>query len=243
MIDLKRFAVWFLLVIIGLTGNLAEAQKDTTVFPRNSSDWWSVLGSTEEIDSGVIQHRELSGANYQILGIDVRDFSFAEVEKRLGNVSTVGRGDASTSREQACYMSPLAEHPTYLIFEQGEVALSFYLFSVTTPWDERNLCASSKQVTRGMKTNSGLRLGLTMNQVIGILGKPSKRLENELDYFVTVKMKESSEALARARSQHPELSDKEFHEDYDEYDLTVFIRAQFDRSGMIYLAVVTTETN
>jgi len=218
------------------------AQQNSEVSPRDSTDWWSILSPTEELDSTTLQHRELAGRNFQILGIDVRHFDFADVEKKLGSSAHIGRGDASTSREQLCYVSPVKDHPKYLIFEQGEVASSVYLFSVDRPWNGRDLCSRSRQITQGVKTGSGLELGLSMSQVIRILGAPSRRVGEDLEYWMSVTKPTSLKDLARIRSQHPELSDEEIRREYGHYDFNVFIKAKFNASGMVYLAIVTTET-
>jgi hypothetical protein len=229
-------------LLLGLSNVNARSQQSSDVTLDDSSDWWSLINYSIEIQDAMVQNREINKTNYRILNIDVRKYSFEEIEKRLGNSTTVERGDAGSAREQVCYMSSTTVKPAYLIFEQGEVSSSFYLFSEDRSWNGRNLCVQSKQTTNNIKTESGLHLGQSMDRVIGILGKPGKREQNEIIYVIESKVKTSREEIDKARLQNPELSDKEIHDAYDIYNFTVVIRAKFDRSGMIYLAVVTTET-
>lgn len=210
---------------------------------NDDSDWWSITRLPDDAIHGKFQQREISNANFRIAGVNLRDYSLQAISRVLGEAPTTGRGDASTGREQACYVSSDVAHPTYLIFEEGEVNSAFYLFSETTPWNGRDLCVRSKRVSRSVKTESGLCLRQTPEQVAKILGKPSERRGNALYYLLHVEKKTPQGQLARIRTRHPELSDKQFHDDYDRYDLTVFIYAKFRHSSMVYLAVSVAETN
>ncbi len=217
-------------------------QTPSVVSPSDISDWWSLTGrQTEPVVE--VQHRELADANFRIVGIDLHDFTFAKLFARLGKTHSVQRGDASTWREQACYISHSAEHPTYLIFERGEVNASFYLFSEVTAWNGQGRCTPLRKNLDNLETASGLHVGQTPEQVIGILGQPSERQKNELVYAVESKRKTEPDALARARKQHPELNEEQFHRDYGTYDLSVFVRVKFSRSKMVYLGISVAETN
>jgi hypothetical protein len=234
--------VGLLLLLIGLPSFRLGGQA-REVPPHDNSDWWSITGSSDEGEAVKIQNREIAVANFRVLGIDLHEDAVARLGKKLGETPIIGRGDASTGREQACYMSSEMRPPTFLIVEEGEVNSAFYLFNDATPWNGRDLCTRSKQISRTVQTASGLHLGQTPEHVIKILGKPSKRKESELSYFLRVKKRTSPDALARCRSQHSELNDKELHEDCDTYDLTVFISAKFAHSELVYLGVSTAETD
>ena len=227
-----------LLLLIGMCSVTLDGQISSGERPSDNSDWWSSTRSPEGI-----QYREIADANLQIVGVNLRSDIFQTIYERLGHATVVQRGDSSTWREQVCYVDFSVPYSTYLIFEHGEVNSSFYLFSEAIPWNGRDLCARSKKPLGILETASGLHLGQTPKQVVGILGQPSERRENELRYFFEVKRKTPPDALARARVQHPELSEKQFHDDYDTYDLTVFIYAKFANSEMIYLGVSTAETS
>lgn len=231
------------LLFMGVLGNKLDGQAPSEVPSSDNSDWWSMTRTAEAVEAGKIQHREIADTNLRIAGVDLRNQTFAEVHKELGQTPVVLRGDGSTHREQACYVSSQSGHLTYLVFEQGEVNSSFYLFSDSGPWNGRSLCARSKRIPEIVETASGLHLGQTPDQVLGILGQPSERGQGQLLYLIEMKKKTTPEALTRARMQHPELTEQQFHADYDTYDLTVLVCAKFDDSGLIYLGVSTAETS
>lgn len=223
-----------LLPLIGLF-SFRLAGQARQISPDDNSDWWSITGPAGEEVTETIQSREVADANFQILGVDLRQDAIARLEKRLGRTPTVARGDGGESREQACYRSPEEESPTFLIAEEGEVNYAFYLFNDVTPWNGRDICTRSGEISREVRTASGLHLGQTPEQVIKILGKPSRRRTNELSYLLEVNKGTAPDALARCRSRYPDLT-------CATYDLTVVIRARFVHAKLVYLAVSTTET-
>jgi len=236
--------VWIvLLVIVGVVPASLYGQTPSTIPASDKSDWWSTTASQSEENIGPVLHREISDTNYQIIGINLHDMEFATVYEKIGEAHPIQRGDASTWREQACYKSRSSEHPVYLIFEHGEVNASFYLFNNAQPWNGSGECTQTEKVSATTATASGLRLGMTPEQVVGVLGKPSVRKQNELVYAVEVKRQTAPDALVRARQQHPELTEEQFRQDYATYDLTVLIRARFLRTKLVYLGVSVTETD
>lgn len=210
--------------------------------PHDDSDWWSITGSQDKGKILKAQNREIASANFRILGVDLREDAVARLGKKLGKTPIVNRGDASTGRTQACYCSS-SKPPTLLIAEEGEVNSAFYLFSDPTPWNGRDLCSRSSQVSRNVQTASGLHLGQTLDQVIKILGEPSERSRSELTYFLSVRKKTAPDAAARCRLQYHDSSDEDLHEECDAYDLTLFIRAKFAHSELVYLGVSAAETD
>jgi len=233
-----------LLIVVGMAPASILSQTPSVVPASDKSDWWSTTASQSEENIEPVLHREISDKNYQIAGINLHDMELTTVYEKIGEAHSVQRGDASTWREQACYISRSSERrPVYLVFEHGEVNTSFYLFNEATPWNGSSSCTQTEKVSVATATASGLRLGMTPKQVIGVLGQPSVRKQNELVYAVEVKKKTPPDALARARQQHPELTEEQFREDYATYDLTVLIRARFSRTKLVYLGVSITETS
>ena len=148
----------------------------------DNSDWWSMLRSLNGDQSIRTQERELPATNFRLLGIEVGDKMFAEAEAKLGKATHVVRGDAGTAREQVCYVSAGDGEKLYLVFEQGEVESAFYLFNRGPDWSGSDQCAPSKLITKSVFSSSGLRLGLTPEQVVAILGRPSKHRSGEWVY-------------------------------------------------------------
>ena len=235
-----RFAAG-LFVLLALWGHpFLRGQADH--LPHDDSDWWSITGSTDDVGEMRIQDRELPRTSFRVLGVDLSEDAVTRIQRRLGQTQTISRGDASTGREQACYRSS-PEPATYMIAEEGEVNSAFYLFNEGAPWNGRELCKRSELVSGSIGTDSGVHLGQSPEQVTTILGRPSRRSQSEIIYFLSTKKETPPDAAARCRAQHPEQSPEELHEDCDVYDLTVYIRARFVHARLVYLGVSVAETD
>jgi hypothetical protein len=214
---------------------------------HDTSDWWSILGQddSELVANVQVEERELARSNFRILGISLTEKMFDKAAAKLGKAQVVNRGDASSGRSQACYVSTTKdekEEKIHLIFEQGEVAFNFYLFSGGPDWYGSDRCASSNLVSRDLATVSGLHLGMTPSQLIAILGKPTTHRPHEFVYFVHARKRTSPADLKKAREAHPGLNDEEFHNNWDFYGLNAYIAIKFAASKVIYLAVSESET-
>jgi hypothetical protein len=230
-----------LTIFLCLTLSLC-AQTNQPTIRNDNSDWWSALRSSdteEEINS---QSREPASSNFTILNIELDDDMFTKAQVKFGKTYKIHRGDASSGREQACYVSSGASVKTHLIFEKGEVAYSFYLFTGGADWSGSDLCTPSKTISHDISTASGLHLGQTPAQVMSILGKPSARRSNELLYSFMLQKINSPKDLVEARRNHPEMTDKDFHENYDFYSLGVGIDTKFTAGKLTYLSVLKSET-
>jgi hypothetical protein len=232
-----------LLATIFASLSVAHAgQSNAKVYTGDDSDWWSGLRSSVSVASFEPEKRELANSNFQILGINLDDKVLEQAAAKLGKTIMIQRGDASTGRLQACYVSTGSPDKVHLIFERGEVDDSFYLFSDGPDWDGSKNCLPSSSVSRNLMTASGLHLGQSPSEVIAILGKSTQRRPNELIYSFSVQKKTPARDLQRIRRQQPELSEKELRDDYGTYDLGVGVDAKFAHSRLIFLAVSKSET-
>jgi hypothetical protein len=236
-----RIALRILLMsclFVALAPNLARA-----VSQQDSSDWWSLLRENDNETDIEPEKREFKASNFHILGIELAETMFSQANERLGAAPTIQRGDASSGRTQACYVSSPNEEQIHLIFEQGEVNFGFYLFAGGPVWSGSDRCVVSTKISRNVVTGAGLRLGQTREQVTAILGKPTSESKNMLTYFFSVRKRASSEDLRQARHYHPELDDRELFKEYGFYDLNAGITARFEHGKLTYLAVSKSETN
>ena len=208
----------------------------------DNSDWWSRLRTDDSDESMPIQEREPAPSNFLILNIDLTNSLFNKAAAKLGKAPIVERGDGATGRSQVCYVSPQGPEKIHLVFENGEVSDSFYLFVGGPDWKGSDLCVKSSLVTKDLSIASGLRLEQTPSEVRGILGKPSAAIGNKLTYSYAVEKKSSNEDIERLRRQHPELSDEDLRRNYESYYLSVYIEARFAQSGLNYLTVSRAET-
>jgi len=238
---LAKWGSLFLLLGFPLAG--PAMQTADTVRLQDNSDWWSTNRSTDSDESIKTEERELARSNFQVLGINLGETMFSRAATKLGKATAIERGDASTGRRQVCYASSGTQRKVHLIFEQGEVDYSFYLFADGPAWNGADRCVDSKAISRHQATASSLHLGQTPAQVIAILGKPTKRRENELIYSFSVRKKTSPLDLKEARQRNPEMSEKDFQETYGYYDLGTGIDAKFVDSKLAYLSVSKVESN
>lgn len=114
---------------------------------------------------------EITDSDATILGLTIGRASLKDVQAKLG--STEER-DLSV-----CYVSPI--DGTVLVFYSGVMASGwknitrFDLWSREAAFPHTSQCTSSNSVSRSLRTQSGIRLGLTKADLEQILGKPTKR--------------------------------------------------------------------
>lgn len=221
-----------------------RAQSGPATYRGDESDWWSLLRSDTPREPASPEIRRFSSSNLRILGIVITegdllglDDLLGRVSSKLGKTTVIERGDAATGRTQICYTSPVHPGSLYLIFEGGETDLSFYLFAEGPRWKGGDRCVGSKLISSTLATASGLRWGLTRQQVEAILGKPTTSSENRLIYWGISKQKTSQETLRKLRLQEPTMSEKDFRDDFESCNLSVYIETRFSRDKLIYLAV------
>lgn len=207
-----------------------------------NSDWWSGLRNIEDEYSGKPQEREVPASNFKVAGIQLGQEFFEQAIKSLGRTTIVVRGDAAGGREQACFVSGERNPKTHLIFEQGEVNYSFYLFAGGKTWTGEEHCLSSAKVSSSLSTVCGLRLGLSPKQVIAILGTPSEQRKDELTYSLHISKKYTEEELRAVRKNHPGVSEEELRKVYGYYDWSAGFDCKFENSKLTYLAVSLAET-
>lgn len=225
---------------IPLTGPASQTVP-SNYYPDNS-DWWSELRASDVEESAGMQEREISEKNFRILGIDLTDGMFAAAATKLGKTQILQRGDASSGRSQACFVSNQGSRKVFLIFEQGEVNFAFYVFLDTRPWNGMDRCTPSSSVSANLTTASGLHLGQSPVEVKAILGEPSASRSNELIYALHVQKKTSAEDFDRARANNPNMTDADLHANFDFYDLGVGIVAKFTNGKLTFFSISKSET-
>jgi hypothetical protein len=191
-------------------GTAFAQEQAPTVRINDNSDWWSSMRTDEPIWDKPDPIRT-PDATLEISGISLLDPNvLAKVGKKFGRAIDVERGDASTGRDQYCYVSSGPNRNIYLIFEFGEVDSAFYVFSGQRDWNGSQYCKRSRPVGVGASTHSGLRLGMTRGEVKGILGKPTLVKTDRILYVRTKSVKSTQEQLKRTRTYAPNMSKKNF---------------------------------
>jgi hypothetical protein len=233
-------------VLLLSRASAGQTLADNSVHLSDNSDWWS---SNRIRDAGYnvkTQERVPSDANYEILGVNLSDDLFASAASRLGKAVLVEReNDASNRRTQTCYSSADDSGKVHLVFEKGAfpIGSGFYLFKGGVSWTGHEMCLSSKLLTGTLSTGSGLRLGQSPSEVIAILGKPSRQMQNELIYSFHARRRRTTDQLRSLRQVYSALSEQEFNNKFEFYDLESGINAKFADQKLSYLAVSRVELN
>lgn len=226
-----------LLLTLLISASLLAQDTSNTVRLGDRTDWWSVLNENFEWPNNKAKGDELAPANFEIAGVNLEaDNPFRNLRERFGWAISAVRSKGNNAREQFCYVfgqSPFGR----LVFEHGESNESFYLFAEGQPWNGQALCASSTQLTPSLRTKSGLGLGISPTEVEQILGKPDFSSPSRLVYYRDIEKHTPDEKLAQLRTEHSDLADKDFHDNYDSYDLELYIEARFADGKLTYLAV------
>src|SRR5215467_6799258 len=123
----SQFGGVLLLLFLGFSSAWPVIQENDVVSLPDNSDWWS-QNRTSEPDEVQPKEREFPGSAFRVLGVNLGEKMFSQASSRLGKATPVQRGDASTGRLQACYVSLGGQKNVHLIFEQGEVNFAFYMF-------------------------------------------------------------------------------------------------------------------
>ena len=238
----KAFLFFFLLIPVASI----DGQNQAVVAPPSKSDTYAVDESGKKVR---VQRREVAGTNFRISGVDLASDEevLLQAANLLGKAPTTWSGDASTSDEEACYRSGIENDNTHLIFGRGELDSSFILSSDGSAWRGNGTCTQSVRITRNLATNSGLHLGLTERQVIGILGLATSRRQNiqqhrdKLAYSLEARKKTDPQKLAQRWQQeikkNPGADHGEFLRNYEFYELEVEIDAKFIDNSLTNLYV------
>jgi hypothetical protein len=246
-----RCAVVSLCMVVAIPIVQLYGQDKLQVAPPDKSDTF------ERDENGKkfrVQHHEIAKTNFQIAGVDLaaKEEVLTQSARTLGRVETVATGDGAAFLERACYRPTEENDSTRLIFIRGEVSPFFILSSENSAWRWKTPCRRSTKITRSVATASGLHLGQTQEQVIAIIGLPtrfSRNMKNGGVYLIyehEVKKKMSSSELAPylrdALIQYPNLDQETWIKNYGYYSLWESIHAKFINNAMTNIEVWWSET-
>jgi hypothetical protein len=207
----------------------------------DNSDWWSSYAENTETSNDRTRHRMPAASNFRILGITLGDShnrNFPDVIARLGNAAVISRGDGSRGRSQICYSSTEKSEQVHLIFEEGELENSFYLFAQGSDWSGSDRCVASKLISTSLATASGLRLGQTRQQLETMLGRPSVANEKRSVYLFEVERTVTPLEFKKLHPKSPSVPNETLV-----YSEEARIEARFENSKVTYLAASTWEFN
>jgi hypothetical protein len=229
-----------LLLIISVPSVIAAAGSARTVHLDDDSDWWSILNPNFIPWKFSPQNREVSSSNFSVKNVALQKDMFKRAEAGFGESTRVTRGDAASGRDQVCYSFSENAQSAYLVFEQGEVSYTFYLFRDGPRWSGRDLCPKSSLVGPVPGTSSGLYLGQPRAQVESILGKPSATFPDRTLYFLVTKRESAAKT---SRQPSADIASQPADRMADIFYLSVRIEVRFMDSKLNYLMVSKAETD
>lgn len=205
---------------------------------RDRTDWWSINNEGFRRPNVKPRNMSIASGTFEIGGVSLGRGQFDRLATKLGKAVIVERGDASTGRQQICYVVSEGSGNMYLIFEFGEDESAFYLFSDGPTWNGREHCTRANHEAIASGTGSGLTLGLTIGQVEALLGKADAVYGEKLVYSREEQQKTTPVQFSRLRKEYPEqLDDADAHKKFDYYSVGTYVEARFGKSGLNYLAV------
>jgi hypothetical protein len=122
----------------------------------------------------------------RIMGFTLGKSMLADVQARLGNSTILKCSHEEEASNEVCYVSPSSDH-TRIVFEAGFSGgwkeLDGYKV-IAGSVDRRcyRQCPGAAQVTSEVMTDGGLKLGLTRDQLIKLLGAPKQVRPNSLTF-------------------------------------------------------------
>jgi hypothetical protein len=121
-----------------------------------------------------------------LMGFTLERSTLADVQGKLGATTSGRCSSEEEASKMICYVSS-ASDKTRVVFESGfsggwSVLDGFRVVSGSLTPDCRLQCLRTSAFDNNIKTSGGLRLGLTRQQLIALLGAPTKENRNRLTF-------------------------------------------------------------
>jgi hypothetical protein len=237
--DFRSDSVRRIIVVLLAILCVSEVLHGQIVPLKDRSDWWSINNESFRPPNAKGRSGNLAVGTFQIARVALGSDQFDKLAEQMGKAPIAKRGDASTGRQQVCYVATEGQRRVYLIFEFGAAEQStFYLFSDGEDWTGQKLCVRTNKVSLNLVTPSGLKLGLTRPGVEAVLGKPDAVLSDRYVYFREVQERTTNTEFQQLRNDYPDrLTDQAAHDKFDFLPVQVHVETRFGKSGVSYLAV------
>lgn len=141
---------------------------------------------------------EITDADATILGLAIGRASLRDVQAKLGSAEVTRVSREEESDVSICYVSPT--DGTVLVFYSGvmgggEDITWFALWSHEAAFLHTSQCTPSKLVSRSLRTQSGIRLGLTKAALERIVGKATEHGPKSVMYNYLCRKKMTEEEI------------------------------------------------
>lgn len=179
---------------------------------------------------------QLTQQGATILGLTIGSTSLKDVQARLGQTEFLPRNESSPNT--VCYVSPT--DGTVLSFGAGAMGgfvdvTEFSLWSREARFPNVKACLPSKLISSNLSTLSGIKLGLSLQQLNTIVGATPTTKHAEAHYELSCREKMTPEEIKHFKTANNwDVSDNTF------FDVTSFVEVQFSdsKTSRIYVAKI-----
>lgn len=196
-------------------------------------------GNIYVVNSEKVHKEELDDTHISILGFAIGRHSLQDVQSKLGQAKILQAKEQAP--HQICYVSNKKEDGTAVIFEAGpiggwEYITAFSLVSSKANFKERNQCTKSPLVSTDVKTRSGIKLGLTKNQLTKILGEPTIEQGSNILYYYNIRQRMTEKEIEKMSKLWPEVIEDPYA------DVSSFVEATLFHSEVVSISISKIET-
>jgi len=179
---------------------------------------------------------QLTQEDTTILGLTIGSASLKDVQAKLGQTKYLPRNESSPNT--VCYVSSM--DGTVLSFGAGAMGgfvdvTEFALWSRETRFPNVEACLPSKLVSRNLSTPSGIKLGLSLQQLSAIVGAVPTTKHAEAHYELSCREKMTPEQIKGFKTaNNGDVSGN------PSFDVSSFVEAEFSSSkaSRIYVAKI-----
>jgi hypothetical protein len=131
---------------------------------------------------GTVSAKAIDPRQFEVVGLTLFKDEMKDVDRKLG--LAVDSHPPGSDFPERCYASP-GKDGTLLVLENWTGTLVGFRIYRASPTDNEK-CTRTSAVSGQISTAGGLRLGLTMADVLKLLGTPTKKTSNSFTYHEDV---------------------------------------------------------
>jgi hypothetical protein len=191
-----------------------------------------------ECNKQSVRKLQLTQEDITILGLTIGRDSLKEVQAKLGPTKILPRNESSP--ETVCYVSPT--DGTVLSFGAGAMGgfvgvTEFALWSREAKFPNVAACLPSKLISRELSTPSGIKLGLSLQQLSTIVGAVPSNKHAETHYELSCSQKMTAGQMkGSTTANHGDIPGNAF------FDVSSFVEATFSSSRASRICVAKVES-
>lgn len=159
----------------------------------------------EKPQGDTIEQPKIDDSHFKILGFTVGEYTtLGDIQAKMGKAKMFY--DEDGAYDYLCYISK--SDKTIIVFGfQDNLLNKFMLASSEADFEECDQCTESSLVSKEVSTESGIKLGISKEQVISLLGEPPFQTPNKLSYHKYWQIKMTDAEIDRMCQLFPQHAD------------------------------------